>query len=222
MPDALPPARVRVFVDFWNFQLSIKRHIGKDFPLDWKSLGPWFAAEAAKVAALAGDTRGARFDGMHVYLSYNPRSRADTSLKHWALNTVDRFPGVQVRATERKRKGPPECPSCHQPVATCPTCHESMEGTIEKGVDTAIVTDMIKLAWADSYDIAVLVSSDRDFIPAVEFLDGKGHKVVHAGFPPHGTELARCCWGSFDVRKAKLPTRAIAPPLIRSAGNAVK
>jgi uncharacterized LabA/DUF88 family protein len=83
----------------------------------------------------------------------------------------------------------------------------SMAGTVEKGIDTAIVTDMIKLAWADSYDIAVLVSADRDFIPAVEFLGSKGLKVVHAGFPPTGMELARNCWASFDVKKQKLPEK---------------
>jgi uncharacterized LabA/DUF88 family protein len=77
-----------------------------------------------------------------------------------------------------------------------------MAGTIEKGIDTAIVTDMIKLAWEDAYNVAVLVSADRDFIPAVEFLDSKGRKVVHAGFPPGGMDLARKCWASYDLRKA--------------------
>ncbi|MEX2230053.1 MAG: NYN domain-containing protein [Dehalococcoidia bacterium] len=71
--------------------------------------------------------------------------------------------------------------------------------TEEKGVDTAIVTDMIRLAWEDAYDIAVLVSSDRDFIPAVQFLDDRGFKVVQAAFPPKGADLARACWGSFDL-----------------------
>ena len=59
-----------------------------------------------------------------------------------------------------------------------------MSLTEEKGVDVAIATDMIKLAWEDVYDWAVLVSSDRDFVPAVEFLNAKGRKVLHAGFPP--------------------------------------
>ena len=39
-----------------------------------------------------------------------------------------------------------------------------MRGTEEKGVDTHIATAMISLAWIDNYDVAVLVSSDRDFI----------------------------------------------------------
>ncbi|WP_419936862.1 NYN domain-containing protein [Candidatus Palauibacter sp.] len=39
-----------------------------------------------------------------------------------------------------------------------------MRGTEEKGVDVRMATDMISLAWVDNYDIAVLVSSDRDFV----------------------------------------------------------
>jgi len=46
----------------------------------------------------------------------------------------------------------------------------------------------------------MLVSSDRDFIPAVEFLNAKGRKVLHAGFPPRGSQLATKCWGSLDLR----------------------
>jgi len=72
---------------------------------------------------------------------------------------------------------------------------------VEKGVDTAIVTDMVALAWQGAYDIAVLASSDSDFIPAVELLDQRGLKVVQAGFPPVGDELRRACWGQIDVFK---------------------
>jgi uncharacterized LabA/DUF88 family protein len=76
-----------------------------------------------------------------------------------------------------------------------------LAGTIEKGIDTGIVTDMIKLAWEDTYQIGVLVSADRDFIPAVEFLQSKGKKIVHAGFPSAGMELAQTSWASFDIGK---------------------
>ena len=88
-------------------------------------------------------------------------------------------------------------------------------------MDIAIAIDMIKLAREDAWDWAVLVSSDRDFIPAVEFLNGKGRKVLHAGFPPRGSQLAAKCWGSLDLRPhlsaleresdASSPTSAIEP-----------
>ncbi len=64
----------------------------------------------------------------------------------------------------------------------------------------AIATDMIKLAWEDPHDWAILVLSDRDFVPAVEFLGGEGRKVLPAGFPPRSRELAAKCWGSLDLR----------------------
>lgn len=74
-----------------------------------------------------------------------------------------------------------------------------MRGTEEKGVDTRIVTDMIRLAWADGYDAAVLVSSDRDFVPVAEFLQTKGIKVVRGAFPPYGGDLSQQCWANFDI-----------------------
>ncbi len=74
-----------------------------------------------------------------------------------------------------------------------------MKGTEEKGVDTRIATDMIKLAWVDSYDVAVLVSSDRDFVPVVEFLSTRGIKTIHAAFPPQGSMLTQSCWGNISL-----------------------
>ena len=73
-------------------------------------------------------------------------------------------------------------------------------GTVEKGIDTAIVTDMISLAWENAWDIAILVSSDRDLIPPVEFLTTRGRKVINAYFPPTGAHLARTCWASINLQ----------------------
>lgn len=73
---------------------------------------------------------------------------------------------------------------------------------IEKGVDTSIVTDLLSLAWEGSWDIAVLLSSDRDFIPSVTRLQDKGFKIINAHFPPQGMDLARTCWAGLDLRAA--------------------
>lgn len=193
--------RVRVFLDYWNFVLS--RKCWEERPqLDWSKFGPWLANNAGALGLDQKDCGRIRYEGMHVYASYNPAGGVgERRFKNWALNTLDRFSGVQVVLKERKPKHPPKCPVCHEKVITCPvpTCAESMIGTVEKGIDTAIVTDMIKLAWEDSYDVAVLVSADRDFIPAVELLDAKGRRVIHAGFSPEGRDLARKSWASFDL-----------------------
>lgn len=191
--------RVRVFIDFWNFTLSLKE-IEPEFRVNWKILPGWFSKEAGSLA-LGGTHSNLQYEGTHLHLSYNPKKEHDRKLRDWALKFLDRIPGVQVVCKERVPKHPTICQACHGEIITCPHCSQPVAGTIEKGIDTGIVTDMIKLAWEDAYDIGVLVSSDRDFIPAVEFLHTKGKKIVHAGFPPQGMELARTCWVSLDIKR---------------------
>jgi uncharacterized LabA/DUF88 family protein len=187
-----------VFVDFWNFQLSANDVLGRSFRPDWSTLPRWFGVEAAATVSgvAASDLQ---FEGCTVYLSVGPGA-GDVRLREWATRFLNRVAGVSVVLKERVKKHPPVCQSCHRPVDICCHCSAPLSLTEEKGVDVAIATDMIKLAWEDSYDWAILVSSDRDFVPAVEFLAGKGRKVLHAGFPPRGSELAAKCWGSLDLR----------------------
>ena len=78
-----------------------------------------------------------------------------------------------------------------------------MRGTHEKGVDTLIATDMIRLAWEGAYDVGILVSSDADYVPVVRFLDTKNTKVVHAGFGTTGHHLAKESWCSIDIGSFK-------------------
>lgn len=197
--------RVRVFIDFWNLQLSMRNVAGAQFRFDWAKLPAWLVAEGARVCQVQGS-----YEGAHVYMSFNPASDGDAALRRWAENWLNRQPGVQVDLKEQRPKGPPSCPKCHQRVPTCPACGASLARMQEKGVDTAIVTDMIRLAWEDAYDIAVLVTSDSDLVPVVEFLDLRGKKVVQAGFPPAGSHLAQSCWASFDLyeRRAEFERRS--------------
>lgn len=74
-----------------------------------------------------------------------------------------------------------------------------MRGTEEKGIDTRLATDLVSLAWQDAFDVAVLISSDQDFVPAAELLQAKGLKVIHAAVPPSGWHLKQKCWGSIDL-----------------------
>jgi hypothetical protein len=195
-PPAISRQRVRIFVDFWNFTIALGNW-RSGFQLDWKKFGPWVAKKAGDVAQIADPVS---FGGLHVYMSYDPnKPDGDAKLKNWAVSTLDHFPGVQVKLLERKVKSAPKCPYCQTRVDRCASCGRSMKGTVEKGVDTALVTDMIRLAWEDAYDLAVLISSDRDFIPAVEFLNQKGRRVINAYFPPRGAELAAKCWGNVHL-----------------------
>ncbi len=141
-----------------------------------------------------------QYQGLNFYGSFNPDREGDRNLHRWATTVVNSFPGVSVSMVPRqKRRSPPSCPTCHGEIATCPRCGATMRGTEEKGVDVRMATDMISLAWADNYDIAVLVTSDQDLVPVAEFLGTRGIKVVHGAFPPQGSLLTQKCWSSISI-----------------------
>lgn len=50
----------------------------------------------------------------------------------------------------------------------------------EKGVDVKIATDMVALAYAGEYDVAILVSGDGDLAPAVHEVRRIGRRVEDA------------------------------------------
>ena len=189
--------RVKVFVDFWNFQLSLNALPGeRRFQADWKVLGNCLAQAALGVVEQQAQLV---YQGMDVYGSYG-EGDANVRLRNWAEHTLATFPGVHVEMLpQRKVRNGPTCPSCHETIRRCPACQSDMRGMEEKGVDTRLTTAMISLAWIDNYDVALLVSSDRDFVPVVEFLETRGKKVVHGAFPPAAAELTRKCWGHIDV-----------------------
>ncbi|MBI4673324.1 MAG: NYN domain-containing protein [Chloroflexi bacterium] len=188
--------RAHIFIDFWNFQLSVNDAVGSTYRPDWQKIPLWIIQESAAVIG-----RPLSYEGTHLYISYSPTSSKDASLRNFATSVLSRMPGMDVSLVERKAQSAPICPHCYQAITVCPHCSKTIIRTVEKGVDTAIVTDMLKFAWEGAMDLAILVSSDRDFIPVVELLAAKGFKSVNAHFPPRGMHLAGKCWASIDLQK---------------------
>jgi uncharacterized LabA/DUF88 family protein len=78
----------------------------------------------------------------------------------------------------------------------------------EKTLDTRIATDLIGDATFEVYDVALLVTEDSDFIPAVEFVqEMRGKHVVHVGFGSHANELRSVCHHRIDLGKGNLYRR---------------
>lgn len=190
--------RVYVFVDFWNFQLELNRIDAPRFDADIKILGHVLSQAAMEVVDQGAKSE---FAGLNLYISSDMNSQAEANLRKW-VNFVDTFPGVNVKMVPRKkeREGP-KCPNegCRKILHKCPHCQGDMRGSKEKGVDVQIATDMITLAWEDTYDVGVLVSADSDFVPLAEFLKTKGKKIIHGQFPPKGADLSKKCWGRIDL-----------------------
>ena len=193
---AVAPLLLRASMLSWNFALAI-RNLDATLQVDWRKLGPVLAAEAGR---LVDPVRPAQYEGLHVYGSFDPGKSADAKLRNWFTNTLDKMPGVNVVLLARQRKrGYPRCPNCQAETTKCHACAADMRGTEEKGIDTRIVTDMISLAWSNSYDVAVLASADRDFVPVAEFLQARGIKIIHGAFPPLGSQLSQKCWAHIAI-----------------------
>ena len=71
-----------------------------------------------------------------------------------------------------------------------------------KGDDVYLATDLIKGAYEDLYDIAIIVSGDEDFIPAIKLAQKNGKKVINAFFPKSSSYLLRnCCNDSINLKR---------------------
>ncbi len=57
----------------------------------------------------------------------------------------------------------------------------------EKAVDVKLASDLITLK--DIYDIAIIVTGDQDYVPAVEVVKDCGKRVVNVAFKTRGGEL---------------------------------
>jgi uncharacterized LabA/DUF88 family protein len=186
--------RVRLFIDFWNFQLSwnecqTKAGRGKDEArIPWELLLPKVLVERANPKGV--------YVGTHVYASIDPRNEHDKKL-HRFLHAMDGFPGYNVIVKERRPASPVKCTNeqCRRGIITCPFCNVALRRTVEKGIDTSLVTDLIRSAFDNTYDQAILITEDSDFVPAVQFIQERWTKqIIHVFFRGKSDELRNACW----------------------------
>lgn len=77
-------------------------------------------------------------------------------------------------------------------TTTCKQCGTSETRTIQKGVDVALATDILRHAWQNTCEICIIVSGDEDYKDAIECAKDKGVKVWVCSFKPSlSSELAR-------------------------------
>lgn len=196
LPVSFPAImRLRIFIDFWNFTLNWNDRSGAK--CDWQRIAQVLSQEAQ--SRLASNGLGSlTLEETRVYASYEPGRNA--SLKNWLNTFLDKQPGVRVFSVERHwKKKAVHCRSCGSDLADCPKCGAAFGHAAEKAVDSRIVTDLLSLAWEGAYDVALLLSSDRDFVPAVDLLQSKNFKVINGTWKGHGHELAKVCWASFEL-----------------------
>ena len=64
----------------------------------------------------------------------------------------------------------------------------------EKGIDILLVTDLIKGAFQNKYEIALLVTGDADFVPAVELAQTLNKEIINVHcYAGSSSELRNIC-----------------------------
>ena len=207
--------RAKIFVDFWNFQLDWNDIAGKDgkgkpIYIPWRDTFPKVIIE--EVSKKHGEKL--TYSGVHVYASVDPDG--DASLRKF-LHAMDSFPGYSVTVKERKaRKGTIRCSSCQAEVESCPSCKQRLRRTVEKGIDAAIITDIIQMGYDGIYDVGVLASGDADLAQAITFIQNRiGKQFYNLWFTGRGVSVRNACWDHVIMTELLSPLGCNIPPVVR-------
>jgi len=203
---------VQIIVDYWNFQLRWNERAG-EARCNWAAL-PAVLMERIKSLPLSD---ALDFQGMRVYASCDAD---DENLRRWLENFLERQPGTSVSVMERRRRFDHiRCRSCGYESGSCPSCGQPLVWSAEKGVEAAVITDLYELAFSDALDVAVIVSSDSDFVIPVLALQGRGVKVINAAWRGSGQELAKASWAAVELDEL-IPQLVREPSPERRAAHA--
>lgn len=194
------PYHARVFIDFWNFSLNWNQRQPSGSRIDWQKLPREILAATSRIYGDLGLSSELELDETLVYASVDISTDTGRKLKGWLDTFLDRQPSVRVMTKERtSRPFKVHCRQCGTETSACPACSATLTRSVEKGVDTHMVTDLLSLGFQKAYDVAVLMSSDADFVPGVTRIQESGLKVINASWANHGHELKGACWASFDL-----------------------
>ncbi len=154
--------KVALFIDGSNFYYGLKSFYGDD-----KHLINFNFLELGEL--LAGKNRNLlRIYYYNAPLDYNANPEAYTKQQKFfeRIKATDKMKLILSRLQKRKIKG------------------TNKFYYVVKGDDIHIAVDMVKGAYENTFDVAILVSGDGDFVPAVEVVQEKGKSVENAYFKP--------------------------------------
>lgn len=203
--------RVRVFIDFWNFQAGWNERSTRDDKgrpneqCDWVRLPVVLITQAGLLLQSMGLEGPYSLEETIVHASIDPANANEERLATWLNDFVNRQPSYRVKTRPRRsRQYAVHCQQCRQHIGTCPHCGTHFRRSVEKGVDSALVTDLLALGFENAFDVGILVSSDADFVPAVQFLQHRGTKIINAAWPDTGHELKKSSWADIDLTACKM------------------
>lgn len=157
--------RVAVFIDGSNFYHSVKDILNAhDRQIDFAKFTELLRKDRLLIGVYYYNAALDRGHNEHVYWK---QQRFFSELK--------RIPGFHVILCNMRKIRKPD---------------GSFEFAV-KGDDIHLATDMLSLAYEDIYDVAILVSGDGDFVPAVWKVQKLGKKVENAYFYASRSDFLR-------------------------------
>lgn len=163
--------RVMVFIDYQNFNINLHEHYkGRTFkPINYWALGKAindiipFQSEVIKTYLFA-------------YKPCEELMKLDFYSKYYEwLNSIRKTPYLEIIEGRQELRTYDDI--------TLDINNPKTYFTEEKETDINLATHMVAKGFQNSYDIAILVSGDTDYIKVVETLHNIGKTVVVAHFP---------------------------------------
>lgn len=153
---------------------------GKTFYAGWREMGQGCRVDFAKMSSwMAQRAGGSALTGAHYYTSLveEVEDNSDDARQRLQgfLEMLENQPGFFVHSSHRKLG-----------LAACEHCGEENRYVSDKEVDLCLVSDMLQLAAADAYDIAIVVTGDADYVPALQGLRTMGKQVYVASWGGSG------------------------------------
>ncbi|MEU0165504.1 NYN domain-containing protein [Streptomyces iakyrus] len=150
-----------------------------DVRIDYSELLVWFRQVASRINAPF--LRSYWYDG--AYDSSHPAHPAQRS----EFNRVADTPGFQLRLGHLEKRKAPWQGSLRRAVKECGWDIEELKSRFEmrdtyeqKGVDTLIVLDLVRMAQSETCSHVILMSGDRDLAEAVRTAQDAGTFVIVA------------------------------------------
>lgn len=174
--------RIAIFIDGGNFHhLAIKKVTTTENDFDFEGF----------IAFLVGDNTVVE-KGKRYYIgtvrekegdiaSKNSMSKqtalfAELKKHHWHLGTSKLKTRIETISVDSRMQD-------YTKIQSLGIKEITYERKREKGIDVMLATDLIVGAVEDMYDIAIIISSDADLLPAIKWVrEVKQKKIVYVGF----------------------------------------
>ncbi len=192
-----PVLRTSVFVDFWNIEIDWEdRQFGDH--IDWFHIG----ATAARLGQLAVN-RHPRAVGRTLAhgrtVIVSSLGVRDDARKH-LFGRLKTLPGYDARFVPREPEAV-RCRGCRNTRNSCDACRAPLVKNTEKGADQMLITKMLEhlIGEQPTVDLVVLLSTDTDFLPALQLLRKHNVLVVVGRWSDKGTGIAGESDGVFYI-----------------------